>query len=159
MSFLLFNIPGWIFSRKFPAAGKSATRKGDIFQRLENVTRSAGNFPEAGKRHALRGKLSRGWKTPRAPRETFQKLENVTRSAGNFPEAGKRHALRGKLSQTAKTSRTPRETFANCEKTGFPKGYFSQRAKKRNRRRAFFRNVRKGDQGRSKVTRCRNWSS
>ena len=60
------------------------------------------DFPAAGKRHALRGKLSSRWKTPCAPRETFQPLENATRFAGNFPAAGKRHAFRGRLSQVAK---------------------------------------------------------
>ena len=74
------------------------------------------DFPAAGKRHALRGKLSSRWKTPRAPRETFQPLENATRFAGNFPAAGKRHALRGRLSSRWKTSCVPRETFASCEK-------------------------------------------
>ena len=60
------------------------------------------DFPAAGKRHALRRKLSSRWKTPRAPQETFQPLENATRFAGNFPAAGKRHAFRGRLSQLAK---------------------------------------------------------
>ena len=106
MSFLLFNIPGWIFSRKFPAAGK---------------------------RHALCGRLSRSWKTSRAPRETFANCENVTRSAGDFRKLRNGHATRGKLSQVAKTSCAPQETFANCEKTESPEGLFSQRAKKPSR--------------------------
>ena len=88
------------------------------------------DFPAAGKRHALRRKLSSRWKTPRASRETFQPLENAMRSAGDFRNLRNGHALRGKLSQPAKRPRAPREAFATCEKASSPKGLFSQVAKK-----------------------------
>ena len=114
------------------------------------------DFPAAGKRHALRGRLSSSWKTPRAPRETFQPLENAMRSTRNFRNLRNGHALRGKLSQPAKRPRAPREAFATCETTTRSSGSFrnlrnghalrrklSQLAKKHPRQRAFFRNSRK----------------
>ena len=92
--------------------------------------RFAGNFPAAGKRHALHEKLSQLAKRPRAPREAFETCETATRSAGSFRNLRNGHALRGKLSKLAKRPRTPREAFETCEKASSPKGLFSQLAKK-----------------------------
>ena len=109
------------------------------------------DFPAAGKRHALRGRLSRRWKTPRAPRETFQTLENATRFAGNFPAAGKRHALRGRLSSRWKTPCAPRETFATCETATRSAGSF-RNLRNGHALRGSFRNLRNGHALRGKLS-------
>ena len=62
-----------------------------------NIITPQKDFPAAGKRHALRGKLSSRWKTPCAPREAFATCETATRSAGSFRNLRNGHALRGKL--------------------------------------------------------------
>ena len=113
------------------------------------------DFPAAGKRHALRGKLSSRWKTPRAPQETFQPLENATRSAGNFPAAGKRHALRGKLSSRWKTPCAPREAFATCE-TATPREAFAT-CETATRSAGSFRNLRNGHALRGKLSQLAKW--
>ena len=61
------------------------------------------DFPAAGKRHALRGKLSQPAKRPRAPREAFATCETATRSAGSFRNLRKSILARGSF-------------FATCEK-------------------------------------------
>ena len=77
------------------------------------------DFPAAGKRHALRGRLSSRWKTPRAPRETFQPLENAMRSAGDFRKLRKFPAEHVAFSSGWKVSRGARGVFQPLE--SFPR--------------------------------------